>query len=310
MDGTVLILDYSAFEREKIKHILQRKGRFNIVEASAYSEYSKMLNSIGKPCLIIMDLAFPTDKDGFEILEELKRNTFFKDVPVIVITKSDSPEHKKQACKLSVKDYILKPYSPKRLEDSIASFVIPKKEFHYNIEKIKDITMTFEEYLAREFKISNRLHAPLSFILLTPVNLKGQDGTPPDDAMLEQLSALCAQSAEMIRRSLRTTDSVFLNGEVDIIIVLPGTGHAGAQTVSKKICSLLQEVPDWLPLKFSDIYYPAIVTYPQDGVSFQALMEVAFKKIADKEMLDKITSIPVGTRNLARKRYNQFRRWF
>lgn len=309
MDGTVLICDYSVFEREKIKQILQRRGNFDIAEASSYSQYHAIISRIEKPCLILMDLAFPAEKDGLTVLTELRESELFKDVPVVVISKLNTPELKKQALKLSVDDYILKPYPPQRLEDSIASFIIPKREFVYKTDTIRDITMTFEEFLTREFNISSRLNAPLSFLILTSINLKIPEDTSTG-AIGEQLSGICTQFTDIIRQCLRSTDSVFLNGGREIIIILPGTDHPGAQTVREKINSLLKEALSSASIKPSEVFYPVAVTYPQDGASFQLLMEAAFKKIADKEMLDKITSIPIDTRNLARKRYNQFRRWF
>ena len=116
-------------------------------------------------------------------------------------------------------------------------------------------------------------------------------------------------AAAKSREALRLTDTIVMNGNRDIIIVLPGTDEIGARLVCEKIVKLLDPEFKRLSIDISQRVYPVYVTFPDDGNSLQQLMATAFKKVSDKEMLEKITSIPTDARKYADKSYNRYKRW-
>jgi len=59
-----------------------------------------------KPDLIILDIMLPGGKNGFDVLEELKRNSATQKIPVVISTNLDSEE--KVAREIGVCDYIVK----------------------------------------------------------------------------------------------------------------------------------------------------------------------------------------------------------
>ena len=59
-----------------------------------------------KPDLIILDIMLPGGKNGFDVLEELKRNSATQKIPVVISTNLDSEE--KVAKEIGVCDYIVK----------------------------------------------------------------------------------------------------------------------------------------------------------------------------------------------------------
>lgn len=70
------------------------------------------------PDLIVLDIMLPEGMNGFDVLEELKRNQKFKKIPVIVMTNLDS--EKETALKIGADDYIVKAnISMQQLEDRI-----------------------------------------------------------------------------------------------------------------------------------------------------------------------------------------------
>ncbi|MBP6993945.1 response regulator [Candidatus Woesebacteria bacterium] len=72
-----------------------------------------------KPDLIILDLVMPA-KDGVSVLQELRRNTKWKSIPVIVVTNLDQKEDIKKCQDLGISDYIMKnKMSLERLHDKI-----------------------------------------------------------------------------------------------------------------------------------------------------------------------------------------------
>lgn len=61
------------------------------------------------PHLVLLDLNLPRI-DGFEVLRHLRTSETFRDLPVVVITSSDSPADRREAARLGA-DYFRKPVS-------------------------------------------------------------------------------------------------------------------------------------------------------------------------------------------------------
>jgi PleD family two-component response regulator len=308
MDGTVLIMDYSAYERQKVRHILDKIGSFNIVEVGGIGQFMLLDLDFIDAKLVLLDLSFPTENDGFSALRRIRASDI-KNVPVIVVSRSDKHDLKTQALSYSVNDYIVKPYQVKRLESSIRSFIRITSNFHYNTSNIEDIRMSFDDYVEREIKYSKRTRNPLSFILITTLQLQnGSEGEVKPGS--ENAALIYSIAVQKAKESLRATDMIVLSNERDVIIVLPCTNEAGAKLVCEKISAQMEPELERINASRNEYIYPVYVTYPKDGDSFQLLMETAFKKVSDKEMLEKIVSIPTGTRNYADRSYSKYNRYF
>lgn len=309
MDGTVILMDYSSYERQKVKHILEKIGTFEVIEVTSLNQFKLLDISMESLKLVISDISFPTETQGFEALKLLRGKRPDDDVPIIIVTNLDKPEHKGEALKYSVNDYIVKPYQVKRLESSIRSLIKLKSGFIYDTSGIGPIKMSFDDYVSREIKYSKRDQRALSFILLTVLKLSRNsvDSLKPGSTGREAIFNI---AAEMARKALRATDTIVMSGDRDIIIVLPGTSEAGASLVCEKIKTGIVTELEKMKADRLDYIYPVSVTFPKDGEDFQALMETAFKRISDKEMLEKIVSIPAETRKYADKSYSKYNRWF
>jgi len=62
----------------------------------------------GSPDLLLLDLNLPK-KSGAQVLEHAKRSQGWRNVPVVVLTSSDSPRDKEQAALLGATRYFRKP---------------------------------------------------------------------------------------------------------------------------------------------------------------------------------------------------------
>lgn len=87
-------------------------GRF--LENEGYQVISALNGEIGfklikkmKPDLILLDLILPK-KDGFEILEELKKDKTTEHIPVIVLTNLEGSKDVERALSLGAKTYLIK----------------------------------------------------------------------------------------------------------------------------------------------------------------------------------------------------------
>jgi DNA-binding response OmpR family regulator len=306
MDGSILIIDNSHFEREKIKYILSNIGKFDIIQISSTDSFNESVSKLTNITLIIMDIAFPVEKEGFSMLSSIRNSPSLKNTPVIIITRSDSVEYRDTALKYSVNDYIAKPYKPSRLENSVRSIINVKKKFTYTVDKSAKIIMSFEEYFAKELSMANRTKQPLSIILITLIK-PNEEKLKDSKNISELMEKSYSLAIQRVKQSLRVTDYAVLNNR-DIIIVLPNTNSSGANTVSEKINLYIDIGLSSLGVAFRQLFYSTSVTYPDDGRDFQSLMEQALKRVEDKEMLEKFTNILDGTKEYARSRYKQFKK--
>ncbi|GAB4443879.1 MAG: response regulator [bacterium] len=85
------------------------------------------------PQLILLDIMMPK-KDGYEVLEILRRNEKTKDLPVILLTARAEIPDKIRGLELGAEDYVTKPFDFKELLARINSHLETKKEYE---EKIK-----------------------------------------------------------------------------------------------------------------------------------------------------------------------------
>lgn len=67
----------------------------------------QLLKSDDKPSLILLDLMLPK-KNGFEVLEEIKKNPTLKHIPVIIMTNLGQSADAKRGLALGAAEYLVK----------------------------------------------------------------------------------------------------------------------------------------------------------------------------------------------------------
>ncbi|TSC95256.1 MAG: two-component system, OmpR family, alkaline phosphatase synthesis response regulator PhoP [Parcubacteria group bacterium Licking1014_1] len=105
----ILIVEDEDFLIKALKDNLIVEG-FTIDTAKDGEEAVKMIGK-NKPDLILLDLLMPK-KDGFYVLEELKKNPKWKSIPVIVLSNLGDETTTKRAMEIGVKDYLEKSRHP------------------------------------------------------------------------------------------------------------------------------------------------------------------------------------------------------
>lgn len=60
-----------------------------------------------RPDIVLLDIIMPR-KNGFEVMEEMQKEGWLKDVPVIIISNSGQPVELDRAKKLGAKDWLIK----------------------------------------------------------------------------------------------------------------------------------------------------------------------------------------------------------
>lgn len=307
MDETILIIDYSEYEREKIKITFDNIGKFDFIEVKNSNEFYNLKEIQSEISLIIIDIEFPVAEEGFKILSSLKSKSSTSDVPIIIVTKAENRNYRKTALNFNVRDYIIKPYRTQRLGNSIRSVLKIDQTFRYNIDSANVITLSVEDYITKEFKIATRANKHLSIILITPISFNKSILEKNKLSNSKFLTDVYNSMIEKVKSSSRYTDTVILNDNKDILVILPFTDASGASKVVEKITVGVSKGLSKLNINFNELFYTVYSTFPDDGKNFQGLMKKAIKQVEDKIMLEKITSIGENALDDARSKYNKFK---
>ena len=101
----ILLAEDDKFISRAYKDGLERAG-FNLILASDGEEAVKLIKT-EKPDLVLLDVIMPL-KNGFEVLEEVKKDPETKDIPVIVLSNLGQDSDIAKGRSLGAVDYLVK----------------------------------------------------------------------------------------------------------------------------------------------------------------------------------------------------------
>ncbi len=102
---SVLVVEDDQFITNAYKYKFEEAG-FRVEIANNGEEAIKILKKINAN-IIILDIIMPV-KNGFEVLEEIKKDKKLSQIPVIVATNLGQEDHIKKAMDLGANEYIVK----------------------------------------------------------------------------------------------------------------------------------------------------------------------------------------------------------
>ena len=116
---SLLIVDDDTLNLMEMTHILQPFYRIFVAKdgTSALKISERSL-----PDLILLDVIMP-DKNGFEVIAELKRSEITKNIPVIFITGVVDPESRNAGLAAGAVDYIHKPFVASNLKTRVSQHI-------------------------------------------------------------------------------------------------------------------------------------------------------------------------------------------
>lgn len=121
----ILIVDDDATNLRLLQEILKKDYK---VFAAPSAERALLFLSRRLPDLILLDVEMP-GMSGYEMIEQLKQNPDFRDIPVIFLTAQEGRDKEAQAFRLGAVDYILKPIS--------SGVVTARVKLHLQLETYK-----------------------------------------------------------------------------------------------------------------------------------------------------------------------------
>ncbi|MDD5132106.1 MAG: response regulator [bacterium] len=114
---TVLIIDDEISFAEMVKLNLEDTDDYEVRTEYKGADGVKAALEFA-PDLILLDIMLP-DKDGFDVLKDLKENDQTKAIPVIMLTALKSDPVKFKAATLSAEEFMVKPVTVRMLVEKI-----------------------------------------------------------------------------------------------------------------------------------------------------------------------------------------------
>ncbi len=118
---SVLIVEDAISTRKSLAQFMGDLG-FNVeTSIDGVDAIDKIQKHI--PTIVITDLEMPR-MNGLELTDHLRSNEITKEVPIIMITSRATDKHKKEAMRIGVNEYIIKPYDEDLLLEVVNKLVV------------------------------------------------------------------------------------------------------------------------------------------------------------------------------------------
>jgi two-component system, chemotaxis family, chemotaxis protein CheY len=112
MDKTIMTVDDSASVRQMVSFTLRESG-YQVIEAVDGRDALSKLN--GTPIhMLLTDLNMP-NMDGIELIRNVRANSSFKFIPIIMLTTESQAEKKQEGKTAGATGWIVKPFKPEQL---------------------------------------------------------------------------------------------------------------------------------------------------------------------------------------------------
>ncbi|ADQ46084.1 two component transcriptional regulator, winged helix family [Caldicellulosiruptor kronotskyensis 2002] len=155
----ILIVDDEQHILELLKFNLRKEG-YNTFEADSGILALEILKH-NKVDLVILDIMM-SDKDGYEVLKEIRFNKDTKNLPVILLSAKSEEIDKILGLELGADDYITKPFSVKELVVRVKALLRRVESLKPEVEdkvKFGDVEVDFSKRTVKK----NNQDVPLSF---------------------------------------------------------------------------------------------------------------------------------------------------
>lgn len=110
----VLIADDDRIVRALLKRILKTESTYEIGEAKDGLECWEILDAGFTPDICLLDIQMPS-LTGLELLEKMRGDERFKEIPVLMITSNKDIHSKASAAALQSYAFVIKPFNPKKV---------------------------------------------------------------------------------------------------------------------------------------------------------------------------------------------------
>jgi diguanylate cyclase (GGDEF)-like protein len=234
-DFTILITDDEKMNLSILGDILS--PLYNLLISRNGTRALELANE-HKPDLILLDVLMP-EMSGFEVIKKLKESDITSRIPVIFITGLTGADDEEKGFFLGAVDYIAKPFNKAIVKARVNTHIkiIDQMRTIEQIGLIDPLTKIsnrrgFENRLNSEWSNANRVHSPISILMMDIDKFK----TYNDTYGHQQGDVALKTFADVVSRSLnRPSDFAARWGGEEFIILLPNVNTSGAAEVAERV---------------------------------------------------------------------------
>jgi PleD family two-component response regulator len=217
------------------------------------------------------------DLRDYDVIKRLKTKEAYKNIPIIIVSKFTDKKYIIKAIESGAMEYIAKPYDEDTVVKKICRVLGVHMEKTVNKTHEEDIVVfNFSEMLSKEIKSAGRGGYEMS-ILMASVARNSSIVNIKDNS--EEIVALISK---IMKGRLRETDTTFLYGTNNLIMLLPFAGKEGIKSVEKKINDIFIN-NSLIKQKNTGNYVlvTASVSFPEDGKIKDKLLEKLENKFSE-----------------------------
>jgi CheY-like chemotaxis protein len=147
-NGRILVVDDDFLNRVVLSTNLQEQG-YEVAMAENGAQALEMLGSQAFD-VVLLDLVMP-ELDGFQVLEQMKRDSVQREIPVIVISALDEMESILRCIEMGATDYLPKPFDAALLRARLNASLADKR--------LRDIELEYLEQVDRVIAAAGAVEA-------------------------------------------------------------------------------------------------------------------------------------------------------
>jgi putative two-component system response regulator len=132
---TIFVIDDSEVNLTKVKQALE--GSYRILTFISAVRMFAVIKKV-MPDLILLDIEMP-EMDGFQTLQELKKNEKTEPIPIIFLTASSDEETEAKCLEMGAVDFIMKPFSAPIMLNRIANHLHVSELIKKRTERIQQL---------------------------------------------------------------------------------------------------------------------------------------------------------------------------
>jgi len=195
------------------------------------------------PDLILLDVELP-DVDGFEVCRQMKEHPATRDIPIIFLTGTTSPDSKVRGLDLGALDYVTKPFDQVELRARVRAALRTKRlqdilEQQSFLDGLTGLwnRAYMDRRLESELNVTRRYGRPLSLILADVDHFKSVNDTHGHlfgDVVLQGIG-------EALRAHARGSDIVTRYGGEEFAILLVDTDLEAGKYVAERLRVAVEE---------------------------------------------------------------------
>ncbi|MFW5794069.1 MAG: winged helix-turn-helix domain-containing protein [Bacillota bacterium] len=164
-----------------IQHVMEIALENSQYQVACFEDSNSMFESLKKqaPNLFILDIMLP-GKDGLEIIQDLRKNMQYKQIPMMIVSAKSSEIDKVIGLDIGADDYLIKPFGVLELVSRVKALLRrTAKEETNNLIQIDELSLnknTHElSYKDKTILITNKQYELLKYMMNYPNDILSRE---------------------------------------------------------------------------------------------------------------------------------------